>query len=145
MRIDETTSSGIRVFPQVGERVPVIGSYSEVQMHMGTAGRPIEVSLEYQGRYENGQWLPIPKWGVVAQIWRDGRECGHSVTTGEGGFYDAGSMAQEGEPGYYTYMRLPDDQGDSDPRQVQRDITDMISEAMSGPGTMVITNLGLNF
>jgi hypothetical protein len=39
------TRIGVRAYPDVNERVPVIGSYSEVMIHFGLAGKPIEVSL----------------------------------------------------------------------------------------------------
>jgi hypothetical protein len=81
----------LRVYPHVGERVPVIAPYSEVMLHFGLAGKPIEVSLEHS--YDS-TGIRKHYW---AQVWLHGRPFSSGITTGEAGFYEA-------EPDeYYTY------------------------------------------
>jgi hypothetical protein len=122
----------IKKYVQPDDAVRLIGCYSEVNMHMGVAGKPIIASIKEQvfdGRsYYSTRYI------------RDGREWS-TVTLGEGGFYQEDTA--DG-PRFYCY---PDDgPGDEDPKAVQRDITQLISSAISGAGVSVttITNLGLN-
>lgn len=96
MKIDKTTALGVRVYPDVGERIPVIGSYSEVMMHFRLAGQPIEVSLEYD-RYMNGR-IAVPR-RFVAQVWLDGQIYSAPILPCEAGFY-----CEDYDKGiYYTY------------------------------------------
>jgi hypothetical protein len=94
---------GVRAYPDVNERVPVIGSYSEVMIHFGLAGREIEVSL-VRNTYINGH--PVPEGEgqqYVAQVWKHGKPFSAPILTSEAGFY-------EGELGHYCYPdvnRLP--------------------------------------
>jgi hypothetical protein len=94
---------GVRAYPDVSERVPVIGSYSEVMIHFGLAGKPIQVSL-VRNTYLNGQ--PVPEGECrqyLAQVWKDGRPFSASILTSEARFY-------EDELGHYCYPdvnRLP--------------------------------------
>jgi hypothetical protein len=115
MRIEQpeiTRPNGeIRVFPAIGERVPVIGCYSEIMMHFGLAGRPCEVSLEYQVHWTDDGPVPRPDWGPGCQAWRDGEKFSGLILTSEGGFYrcsDHGKETLPEEAGYYIYMRAPD-------------------------------------
>jgi hypothetical protein len=93
----------VRAYLNVGERVPVIGSDSEVMVHFGLPGKPIEVSL-VRNTYING--APVPEGEgrqYVAQVWKDGRPFSAPILTSEAGFY-------EYELGYYCYPdinRLP--------------------------------------
>ncbi len=93
----------IRAYPDVGERVPVTGSYSEVMIHFGLAGKPIEVSL-VRNTYVNGR--PVPEGQGrqhLAQVWKDGRPFSAPILTSEAGFYTD-------ESGHYCYPdvnRLP--------------------------------------
>jgi hypothetical protein len=87
---------GVRAYPDSGERVPVIGSYSEVMIHCGLAGKPIEVSL-VRNVYLNGQLVPDGEGRqYVARVWKDGRPFSAPILTSEAGFY-------EDELGYYCY------------------------------------------
>jgi hypothetical protein len=86
---------GVRVYPDIDERMPVIGCSSEVMMHFGLAGEPIEVSL-VQDRYINGEKVPVGEGRLVAQVWKDGREFSAPILTGEAGFYCDGDD-------YYCY------------------------------------------
>jgi len=94
---------GVRAYPDVDERVPVVGSCSEVMLHFGLAGKPIEVSL-VRNTNTNGQPVPEGKGRqYVAQVWQDGRPFSAPILTGEAGFY-------EDETGQYCYPdvnRLP--------------------------------------
>jgi hypothetical protein len=83
----------LRCYPEVGERVPVIGCYSEASMHLGVSDKPIEIQLVYSLTL-NG----TPTNYVMCQIWKDRREYSFPVTTGEGGFYSDYTRAR-----YYTY------------------------------------------
>jgi hypothetical protein len=86
----------VRAYPDVDERVPVIGSCSEVMIHFGLAGKPIEVSL-VRNTYINGQ--PVPEGEgrqFVAQVWKDGKPFSAPILTSEAGFY-------EDELGHYCY------------------------------------------
>jgi hypothetical protein len=87
---------GVRAHPDSDERVPVIGSYSEVMIHFGLAGEPIEVSL-VRNTYINGKPLPAGEGRqYVTQIWKDGRPFSAPILTGEAGFY-------EDELGHHCY------------------------------------------
>jgi hypothetical protein len=87
---------GVRAYPNIDERVPVTGSYSEVMIHFGLAGREIEVSL-VRNTYLNGKRVPEGEGRqYVAQVWKDGRPFSAPILTGEAGFY-------EGEGGHYCY------------------------------------------
>lgn len=70
-------------YPAIGERVPVVGCYSEVMMHFKLAGQPIEIQL-VQDRYIHND-SPAPR--VVGQVWKDGRPFSSTITAGEAGFY----------------------------------------------------------
>jgi hypothetical protein len=87
---------GVRVYPDVDERVPIAGSYSEVMIHFGLAGKPIEVSL-VRNTYINGK--PVLEGEgrqYVAQVWKDGRPFSAPILTSEAGFY-------EDDLGHYCY------------------------------------------
>jgi len=87
---------GVRAYPHVDERVPVIGSHSEVMIHFGLAGHEIEVSL-VRNTYFNGQ--PVREGEgrqYVAQLWKDGRPFSAPILTSEAGFYTD-------ESGHYCY------------------------------------------
>jgi hypothetical protein len=87
---------GVRVYPDVDERVPVIGSCSEVMIHFGLAGRAIEVSL-VRNTYINGPPVHESEGRqYVAQVWKDGRPFSAPMLTSEAGFH-------EDELGYYCY------------------------------------------
>jgi uncharacterized protein (DUF2267 family) len=109
---------------RTGERVTTIGCYSEVLMHMGLAGRRIEVEL-----------LPSLR---AAQCYRDGRPAGGPVTTGEAGLHRDGDEFHVEEAG-------TDDAGDDDPHQVMADVVKLLDDAIrsSGANVLTITNLGL--
>ena len=77
-----------KVDPQIGERVPVIGNYSEVMVYMKLAEKPIEVALQPNR---------------MVQIYVDGNPFSAPVTCGEGGFYC--EKDENGEDRYYTYAR----------------------------------------
>lgn len=114
---------GWRVYPALGERVRVVGCYSEVMMHFGLAGRPVEVAL-VQGNY------------VMAQVYKDGVPFSGTILPGEAGFCRDGG-------GWYVY---PDDgPGDANPAQVMSDMRKLINNAIDGSGAKVktITNLGI--
>jgi hypothetical protein len=88
--------SGVRIYLGVNERVPVIGSYSEVLIHFGLAGKPIEIWL-VRNTYINGQPAPEGEGRqYVAQVWKDGGPFSAPTLTGEAGFY-------EDECGHYCY------------------------------------------
>jgi hypothetical protein len=95
--------SRLRVFPYENERVPVIGGYSEVMMHFGLAGKPIEVALLRQTRgYSNGPNLPagfMITW--MCQVYKDGKPFSAPILCSEGGFYC--EYEADGTPSYYTY------------------------------------------
>jgi hypothetical protein len=79
---------GVRAYPDVDERVPVIGSYSEVMIHFGLAGKPIEVSL-VRNTYINDK--PVPEGEgrqYLTQVWKDGKPFSAPTLTGEAGFYE---------------------------------------------------------
>jgi hypothetical protein len=114
-----------KVYVVPGQRVRIVGSYSEVCMHMGIAGKPCEIQL-----------LQSQRGYYSAQLWRDGKEFSSPVTTGEAGFYFDSSNNQ-----YYTYEDLGP--GNLDPKQVQADITAILDDAVSGPGVTTIDSLGL--
>jgi hypothetical protein len=106
MRIERTDSPPplrYKARPEAGERVPVIGCYSEVMMHFGLAGKPIEVAL-VRNTYINGK--PVPPGGGyqwVCQVYKNGQPFSAPILTGEGGFY-------EDDEGHYTYpdeARIP--------------------------------------
>jgi hypothetical protein len=87
---------GVWAYPDVDERVPVTGSYSEVMIHFGLAGKPIEVSL-VRNTYTNGKPVPDGEGRqYVAQVWMDGRPFSAPILTSEAGFY-------EDELGHYCY------------------------------------------
>ena len=88
----------LRIWPDVDERVPVIGCHSEVLMHMGLAGKPIEVAL-VRNRYMNGEPVEGECLGrlYVAQVYVDGEPFSAPILTGEAGFYE------EPHVGFYTY------------------------------------------
>jgi len=94
---------GVRAYPEVDERVPVTGSYSEVMLHFGLTGKPIEVSL-VRNTYINGRPVPESEGRpYVAQVWKDGTPFSAPILTSEAGFY-------EDETGQYCYPdvnRLP--------------------------------------
>lgn len=69
--------------PVIGERVKLIGCYSEVMMHFGLAGKPIEVSLE-QARMINGTIVP---GRAVAQVYVDGKPFSSPILPSEAGFF----------------------------------------------------------
>lgn len=83
-----------RVDATPGQRIAVIGCYSEAMMHLGHAGKPIEISLE-PSRYMNGEIAPGGR--MMGQVWVDGKPFSFPVTTGEAGFY-------EDDKGHYTYV-----------------------------------------
>lgn len=116
-----------------GQRIKVIGSYSEVMCHFGLAGKPIEIEL-VRKEYDGGKTVYYS-----AQVHHNGKPFSGTITTGEGGIYGS---PQEG---FYTYEAAPDDAGDADPRQVMMDVNKMIDDAImqSGVQVTVITDLGL--
>jgi hypothetical protein len=92
-----------RVYPEIGERVPVRGCFSEVQMHIGTAGRDIEVAL-VPDTYISGKPVPLDKGGPMCQVYVGGRPCSAPILPCEGGFY------RDEDNRLYTYgdpARLP--------------------------------------
>ena len=123
-----------KVYPTIGERVRIVGCYSEVMMHFGLAGRPVEISLEHQTAWRDGEPYPLTEYAPMCQVWKDGEPFSGPILPGEGGFLrDA--------KGFYCY---PDDgPGDADPRRVQEELTEMLREATNVPGVRIITNLGL--
>lgn len=73
-------------YPMIGERVKLIGCYSEIMMHFGLSGKPIEACL-----------VPTRSaMSFVAQIYKDGKPFSSPILTGEAGFY-------RDEKGYYCY------------------------------------------
>lgn len=83
----------MRVDAKPGQRIKVEGCHSEVMMHFGLAGKPIEISIE-PSRFMNGNIDPSGR--MVGQVWVNGKEFSFPVTTGEAGFY-------QDETGFYTY------------------------------------------
>jgi hypothetical protein len=77
-----------------GERINVIGNYSEASMHLRVAGKPIQIQLVASGQYAYGTHY-------MAQIWVDGKEFSFPVTTGEAGFYYDSTRDS-----YYTYEEV---------------------------------------
>jgi hypothetical protein len=118
-----------------GDRVRVIGAYSEVMCHFGLAGKPIEIEL-VRKEYDGGATVYYS-----AQVHKDGRPFSGTITTSEGGIYG------NERDGFYTYEAAPDEAGDENPRQVMADMTKMLDDAIKGSGVPVltITDLGLNF
>ncbi len=126
-----------RVYPEVGEKVRVIGCYSECLMAFDLAGRPIEISLEYQVSYQDNKPYSRTDWPLVGQCWKDGQKFSGPVLPSECGFYFDSEKEE-----FYCY---PDDgPGDPDPKQVRRDLTKLIEDAIAASGVpvTVITNLG---
>jgi hypothetical protein len=117
----------MRVPIKPGQKARTVGCYSEVMMHMGLAGRPVDVEL-LQHVYQDGHVHHY------AQVYRDGQPAGGAVTTGEAGIYT---------DGWEFTIDQDESEGDADPKQVQEDMTRMLREALSGPHVTVITNLGL--
>lgn len=115
-----------------GERINVIGSYSEVMCHFGLAGKPVQVEL-VRREYDGGATVYYS-----AQVYKDGKPFSGTITYGEAGIYRDGDE-------FYTYEAEPTDKGDEDPQQVLTDIHDMLEAAIesSGVPVTVITNLGL--
>lgn len=118
-----------------GERVNVIGSYSEVMCHFGLAGKPCQVEL-IRREYDGGATVYYS-----GQMYVDGRPFSGTITYGEAGIYcedyDAGI--------FYVYEAAPDDKGDDDPAKLLADSRGMLEAAIaaSGADVLVITNLGL--
>src|SRR6185312_1991713 len=109
-----------KVYPAIGERVRTVGCYSEVMMHFRLAGRPVEVSLEYQTAWKDGQPYPLTEHAPMCQVWKDGKPFSGLILPGEGGFY-------RDDRGYYCY---PDDgPGDADPIASQEELAEMIRQA----------------
>lgn len=69
--------------PAIGERIKVIGCHSEVMMHFGLAGKPVEVSLEQAG-FINGDIVP---GRAAAQVYKDGDPYSFPILPSEAGFY----------------------------------------------------------
>jgi len=93
----------VRAYPDIGERVPVIGCHSEVMMHFRLAAMPIEIELVYSLNLCGD--IAEPRY-VMGQVWVDGRKYSFPVTTGEAGFYGCGEPLYR----YYCYAdasRLP--------------------------------------
>lgn len=113
MKLFRTTQAWVfRCYPDIGERVPVIGCYSEVMCHFRLAGKPTWVSLE-RSQYMNGE--AVEPMYLVGQVWQwqpDRKELGEfsfPITTGEAGFFNDGAH-------WYTYVdsvRLNDEQLES--------------------------------
>jgi hypothetical protein len=82
--------------PKLGERVPVVGCYSEAMMHLGVAGQPIQVALVEQ---KNLRGETIPGLRPMAQIYHGNRPYSFPVLPGEAGFY-------EDEEGFYCYVSV---------------------------------------
>ena len=94
---------GVRAYPDVSERVPVIGSYSEVMIHFGLAGKPIQVSL-VRNTYLNGQ--PVPEGEgrqYVAQVWKDGERFSAPIITRRVFIY---VLSRDGDRGAENWDRL---------------------------------------
>jgi hypothetical protein len=64
----------VKVYPLVGQRVRVVGCWSEVMMHFGLAEKPVEIALT------GG---PHP----MAEVYVNGRLFSAPITPGEAGFY----------------------------------------------------------
>ena len=109
-------SKGTKTYINPGVVLPVIGGYSEALMHCKHAGRPIGVELvrqEYSGQvYHSGA------------VHANGNRF-TGFTTGE-----VGILQDEG--GFYVYVRDENDKGDADPAQVQKDMTELIVNALGG-------------
>jgi hypothetical protein len=119
----------MRVSIVPGQRVRVVACYSEVNMHMGIAGKPMMVELvkrEYPGDshvYYSAQFYTL-----------DGKPFSGTVTTGEGGLYRDGD----------TFTTDEDfGPGDENPRAKAAELTSMLEQAIGGVDVMVITSLGL--
>jgi hypothetical protein len=60
----------VRAYPEVGERVPVIGGWSEAMCHLRLADKPIEVQVVCRERQICRSLPSYP----MAQLWVDGEE-----------------------------------------------------------------------
>lgn len=114
-----------KVYATPYQPIRVIAPYSEVLMHMGIAGRPVEVYLIEQTNDNRTTYS--------AQVIKDGHLFSSPITYGEAGFY-------RDEQGFYTYA--DDGPGDENPKQVADDIRTKLEVAFAGHG-IVITDLGL--
>lgn len=112
-----------------GERVRVIGNYSEIMTVFKLAGRPIEIEL-IQHQENSGNVYHS------AQIWKDKQPFSGPVTTSEAGFYYDSEKGQ-----HYCYE--DDGPGDENPGAIIEETTNMLKQALDGPGVVTITNLGL--
>lgn len=101
-----------------GERVPVIGPYSEVMCHMGLAGRPADIEF-LECRFGDRTYHS-------AQVYRDSNMAGAPVTCGEAGIY----FDEDGKP--YCYRRDDNDQGDANPKEEERRMYQLIKDALGG-------------
>ena len=102
MRLERSQRPGlVRAFVEIGERIPVIACHSEVMIHFGLAGKPIEVELVADGD------------DAACQVYKRGERFSTPIMPSEGGFYATQlSGCGDGRHGYYTYAdvnRLPAD------------------------------------
>jgi hypothetical protein len=125
-----------KVYPLIGERVRVVGCYSEMMMHFRLAGRPVEISLEYQKAWRGNESYPLTEHAPMCQVWKDGEPFSGLILPGEGGFY-------RDDIGFYCYPN--DGPGDADPEARAAELIKMIDDAIAASGVpvTVITNLGL--
>jgi hypothetical protein len=75
-------------------------------MHFRLAGKPIEISMEYQTQWVGGTQIPRPDWELVCWVWNNSERFSGPILYCEGGFYDMeshGFERQPGDCGYYTY------------------------------------------
>lgn len=119
-----------KTYVKPGEIVRTVACYSEVNMHMRLAGKPVLASVResvcgdqtyYGTQYHN----------------EDGSKR-TTVTLGEGGFY---REETENGPVFYCY---PDDgPGDADPDGLRNEVVMRLEETLGGDGVTKITYLGL--
>lgn len=98
------TQYSVRVhMERLNERVPVIGNYSEVMMHFGLAGKPVEVALVLSDNYASVMPEPLDQGRPMCQVYVDGKPFSAPILPGEGGFYYGGNGPLIGRSNYYTY------------------------------------------
>jgi hypothetical protein len=127
-----------QVYVEPGQRVPVIGCYSEMMCHFRLAGRPVEIAIvpdrNLRGEAVADSWM--------AQVYRDGTPFSGPILPGEAGFFYDRERSS-----FYTYAAEPGEAGDADPAAVLAGCRKLLHDAIAASGVEVvtITDLGLNF
>jgi hypothetical protein len=81
-------------FINPGETARMTIAHSEVAMHMGVAGKVMNVRLE-----------PTERYAVAQLLTDDGREFSAPITVGEAGFYS--ERSGDGRTLFYYYEEAP--------------------------------------